>query len=61
VLHFLLLCFTLCPFVTQKGSNFDLDQDCSFNQSSDFCPRMAKEGICWCVIGFILLDKITSM
>jgi hypothetical protein len=25
---------------------FDLDRDCIFNRSSDFCPRMAKGGVC---------------
>jgi hypothetical protein len=39
---FLLLYFTLCPFVTKRGSNFYLGWDCIFNRSSDFCPRMAK-------------------
>jgi hypothetical protein len=43
---FLLLYFTLCPFVTKRGSNFYLGRDCIFNRSSDFCPRMAKEGVC---------------
>jgi hypothetical protein len=38
--------FILCPFVTKRGSNFYLDWDCNFNRSSDFCPRMAKWGIC---------------
>jgi hypothetical protein len=31
------------------------------NQSSDFCPKMAKGGVCQFLIGCILLDKITSM
>jgi len=45
MLLFLLLCFTLCPFVTKRGSNFYfLDQDCIFNRSSDFCPRNGQRG-----------------
>jgi hypothetical protein len=46
VWFFSLLYFTLFPFVTKRGSNFDLDRDCIFNRSSDFCPRMAKGGVC---------------
>jgi hypothetical protein len=42
VWFFFLLCFTLCPFVTKRGSNFYLDRDYIFNRPSDFCPRMAK-------------------
>jgi hypothetical protein len=39
--------FTLCPFETKKGEYmFDLDRDCTFNRSSDFCPRMTKGGVC---------------
>jgi hypothetical protein len=30
----------------KRGSNFYLDRDCIFNRSSDFCPRMAKGGVC---------------
>jgi hypothetical protein len=41
----LLLCFTLCPFVTKRGSNFYFWTGNVFpNRSSDFCPRMAKRG-----------------
>jgi len=43
---FLILCFTLCPLVTEMWSIFDLDRDCISNWSSDFCPRMAKGGVC---------------
>jgi hypothetical protein len=44
---FLLLCFTLCPFVTKMGSNFYSWTGNVFpNRSSDFCPRMAKWGVC---------------
>jgi hypothetical protein len=25
---------------------FDLDRDCIFNRSSDFCPKMAKGRVC---------------
>jgi hypothetical protein len=46
VWFFSLLCFTLCPFVTKGGVIFDLDRDYIFNRSSDFCPRMAKGGVC---------------
>jgi hypothetical protein len=43
----LLLCFTLCAFVTKRGSNFYFWTGNVFpNQSSDFCPRMAKVGVC---------------
>jgi hypothetical protein len=42
----LLLCFTLCPFVTKKGSNFYFWTGNVFpNRSSDFCPKMAKGGV----------------
>jgi hypothetical protein len=44
---FLLPCFTLCPFVTKRGSNFYSWTGNVFpNRSSDFCPRMAKGGVC---------------
>jgi hypothetical protein len=44
---FSLLYFTLCPFVTKMGSNFYFWTGNVFpNQSSDFCPRMAKGGAC---------------
>jgi hypothetical protein len=43
---FLILCFTLCPFETKRGSIFYLDWECISNRSSDFCPRMAKGGVC---------------
>jgi hypothetical protein len=47
--------YSVLPFVLcdKKGAViFDLDRDCIFNRSSDFCPRMAKEGVvlaafCW--------------
>jgi len=43
----LLLCFTLFPFVTKRGSNFYfLTRNVFPNQSSDFCPRMAKGVVC---------------
>jgi hypothetical protein len=43
----LLLCFTLCPFVTKRGSNFYFWTGNVFpNRSSYFCPRMAKGGVC---------------
>lgn len=58
---FLLLCFTLCHFVTKMGNSLYLHRDCIFNRSSDFCPRMAKRGVCSFVISHILLDKITSL
>jgi hypothetical protein len=32
--------------VTKRGVIFDLDRHCIFNLSSDFCPRMAKVGVC---------------
>jgi hypothetical protein len=39
-----ILCFALCD---KKGEYLlVLDQECIFNQSSDFCPRMAKWGVC---------------
>jgi hypothetical protein len=42
-----LLCFTLCPFVTKRGSNFYFWTGNVFpNRSSDFCHRMAKGGVC---------------
>jgi hypothetical protein len=47
--------------VTKMGNNLYLDRDCIFNQSSDFCPRMVKGGVCYFVIGHILLGKITSL
>jgi hypothetical protein len=34
------------PFVTKRGSNFYLGRGCIFNWSSDFCPIMAKGGVC---------------
>jgi hypothetical protein len=44
---FLLLYFTLCPFVTKRGSNFYFRTGNVFpNRSSDFCPKMAKGGVC---------------
>jgi hypothetical protein len=44
---FLLLYFTLCPFVTKRGSNFNFwIKNVFLNRSSDFCPRMAKGGVC---------------
>jgi len=57
------LCFFsyfVLPFVLlrQKGGVFFyLDRNYIFNRSSDFCPKMAKGGVCWFVIGCILLDK----
>jgi len=43
----LLLCFTLCPFVTKMRSNFYFWTGNVFpNWSSDFCPSMAKGGVC---------------
>jgi hypothetical protein len=30
---------------------FDLDRDCISKPVKYFCPRMAKGGVCWCVIG----------
>jgi hypothetical protein len=36
-----------CPFVTKMGSNFYFWTGNVFpNRSSDFCPRMAKGGVC---------------
>jgi hypothetical protein len=47
VWFFLLLSFTLCPFVTKKESNFYFWTGNVFpNRLSDFCPRMAKGGVC---------------
>jgi hypothetical protein len=43
---FLITLFYPLSLCDKKGSNFDLNQDCIFNQSSDFCPRMAKRGVC---------------
>jgi hypothetical protein len=43
---FRILCFTLCHFETKMGSIFVLDRDCISNWSSDFCPIMAKWGVC---------------
>jgi hypothetical protein len=48
-------CFKLVDFITLftlvllrpiGGVIFDLGRDCIFNRSSDFCPRMAKGGVC---------------
>jgi hypothetical protein len=39
---FLILCFTLCPFETKRGSSSDLDQDCIYNQSSIFVLEWPK-------------------
>jgi hypothetical protein len=42
---FLLTLFYPLSFCDEKGGViFYLDQDCIFNRSSDFCPRMAKRG-----------------
>jgi hypothetical protein len=39
--------FILRPLETKKGEYmFDLDWDCIFNRLSDFCPKMAKGGVC---------------
>jgi len=41
--------YSVLPFVLlwQKGGViFYLERDCIFNRSSDFCPRMAKWGVC---------------
>jgi hypothetical protein len=44
---FLLTMFYPLSFCDKKGEViFDLDRDCIFNLSSDFCPRMAKGGVC---------------
>jgi hypothetical protein len=44
---FSLLIFTLCHFKTKMGSIFIFWTVIVFlNQSSDFCPRMAKMGVC---------------
>jgi hypothetical protein len=43
----LLLCFTLCPFVTKRESNFYFWTGHVFpNRLNDFCPRLAKGGVC---------------
>jgi hypothetical protein len=47
--------------VTKMGSNFFFGLGFYFHWSSDFCPRMAKGGVCQFVIGHILLDKIISL
>jgi hypothetical protein len=39
---FLLLYFTLCHFVTKKGSNFIWTRSVLFNQSSVFIPEWSK-------------------
>jgi len=39
--------FTLYPFVTKRGSDFYFWTGNVFpNRSSDFCPRIAKGGVC---------------
>jgi len=41
--------YFILPFVIlrQKGGVFFyLDWDCISNRSSDFCPKMAKGGVC---------------
>jgi hypothetical protein len=39
--------YSVLPFVTKKGSNFWVWTGNVFsNRSSDFCPRMAKGGVC---------------
>jgi hypothetical protein len=43
---FLINLFYPVPLRQKGGVIFDLDQDCIFNRSSDFCPRMAKGGVC---------------
>jgi hypothetical protein len=44
---FLLTLFYPLSFCDKKGGViFYLDRDCIFNQSSDFCPIMAKGGVC---------------
>jgi hypothetical protein len=44
---FCTLCFTLCSFETKRGSIFLIWTGIVFlNWSSDFCPRIAKEGDC---------------
>jgi hypothetical protein len=45
VWFFSLLCFTLCPFVTKRGRDFDLDWDCIFNRSSDKNGEFVS--LCW--------------
>jgi hypothetical protein len=47
VLDFLLTMFYPLSFCDKKwGVIFDLNRNCIFNRSSDFCPRMAKMGVC---------------
>jgi hypothetical protein len=54
VVYFYLLCFTLCPFVTKRESNFYLDREF-------FCPRWPK-GEFVSIIGLILcFEKITCL
>jgi hypothetical protein len=36
------------PLWQKGGVIFDLDRNCIFNRSSDFCPRMAKGGVLVC-------------
>jgi hypothetical protein len=43
---FIISLFYPLSLCDKKGCNFYLDRDCIFNRSSDFCPRMAKGGIC---------------
>jgi hypothetical protein len=39
--------FSLCPFVTKRGSIFYFWTGNVFpNRSTDFCPKMAKGGVC---------------
>jgi hypothetical protein len=48
--------------MTKRGSNFCFWTGIVFLTGQViFCPKMAKEGVCWFVIGHILLDKIISL
>jgi hypothetical protein len=56
--------YSILPFVPlrQKGEYlFVLDWECIFNRSSDFCPRMAKWGVCELFYWLHSVDKITIM
>jgi hypothetical protein len=44
---FLITLFYPLSLCDKKGGViFDLNRDCIFNRSIDFCPRMVKEGVC---------------
>jgi hypothetical protein len=46
LVRYFITLFTLVLLRHLGGVIFDLDRNCIFNRSSDFCPRIAKWGVC---------------